>query len=173
MELEIRFACKSEEEELRDIMLSFSMDLAGDIEEHVILKEGETICAGAKLSLLDRNAFHLEVLGVRDDRRGTGAGRLLLSKLLQDPWNYCHGEPLDPDENYRVTVVSKGDAAPFYEKLGFERCSFSDLDSPYDEQCDTCPDAEKCHPVPMALMGGGRLCSTQSLYLPKFLKQEK
>lgn len=173
MELEIRFAHESEEDELREIMLSFNMDLAGDIEAHVILNEGETIIAGAKLSLIEQNTFHLEVLGVKDDQRGTGAGRLLLSKLLQDPWNYCHGEPLDPDENYRVTVVSKGGAAPFYEKLGFERCSFSDLSSPYDEQCETCPDAPTCYPVPMVFRGGGKTCSTQSSYLPKSLKQEE
>ncbi len=156
----IRFAYREEEDELREIMLSFGMDLAGDIEDHVIVIEGETISAGGRLSLIDRNTFHLEVLGVRNDRRRTGAGRLLLSRFLSDPWEYCQGEALGPDECYKITTVSRGEAVAFYAKMGFIRCDYSDLEWPYNEQCETCPDAETCKPVPMVYRGGGKECST-------------
>jgi len=157
MEATIRLAYQSEERELRDIFLFYDMDLAGDIEDHMVVKKGEKILAGGMLSLRDRCLFHLEVLAVSNDQRGTGAGRLLLSNLLQSPWLYCHGSVPDKNEIYTVTTISRGNAVPFYERFGFRRSSFPELAGPYQEQCDTCSDHRECQPVPMIFLGGERI----------------
>ena len=154
MDTSIGFANQSDENELRDILLHYSMDLAGDIEDHVIIKQDDKIAAGGKVSLIDRDLFHLEVLGVHNDQRRTGAGGLLLAEILRHPWQYCHSSALEPGETFSVSTVSRGDAVPFYTKYGFKECNFIDLATPYNEQCDTCPDQQNCQPVPMVFVGG-------------------
>ena len=154
MDTSIGFANQSEENELQEVFLYYGMDLAGDIEDHVIMKQNDKIAAGGKVSLIDRNLFHLEVLGVPSNQRRTGAGGLLLAEILRQPWQYCHSSALEPGETFRVSTVSRGDAVPFYTKFGFKECKFIDLATPFNEQCDTCPDQEICQPVPMVFVGG-------------------
>lgn len=154
MDFKLKFASQMQAKQLRNIFLDYDMDLAGEIEEHVILMQAEIVLAGGMLSLTDRNTFHLKVLGVREDKKGTGAGGLLLSELLRNPWYYAHSSAPNPKEPFQVTTVARGEAARFYARYGFRSCGFSELDWPYNEQCDSCLERERCQPVPMIYTGG-------------------
>lgn len=154
MGFEIKFASPTQKEIIRQLFLDYDMDLAGEIEDHVILMQAETVLAGGMLSQIDRKAFHLEVLGVRKDKKGTGAGGMLLSELLRNPWHYSRSSAPPTQEPFQVTTVARGEAVRFYAKYGFRPCSFAELDWPYNEQCDSCLEREKCQPVPMIYNGG-------------------
>jgi N-acetylglutamate synthase-like GNAT family acetyltransferase len=144
----VTLAEKTDEEEVRTLLLEQGLDICGAIEDHVLIKSQEQICAAGKLNQTSTDKFHLEVLGVRKDMIHTGVGKQLLKALINQPWRFCHST--QELENYRVTTVAKGGAEGFYEKLDFKPCSFSELDDIYIEQCDNCPDRENiCHPSPM------------------------
>jgi len=155
METTIRFACLEDEEQLKALLVGYGMDLAGEINEHVVARQGDQIIAGGMLSQIDDDVYHLEVLAVSEQWQRTGAGRLLLSKMIEAPWLYCHES--SPRENYSITTVARGDALPFYITCGFKPCSFLELTEPYAEQCDECPDRESCQPVPMILRRGDKI----------------
>jgi len=152
METTIRFACIEDEEQLKALLVGYGMDLAGEIDEHVVAQHGDQIIAGGMLSPIDDDLYHLEVFAVSDQWQRTGAGRLLLSAMIEAPWIYCRGS--SPGEIYSITTVARGDAVPFYSSCGFKPCSFLELTTPYDEQCDICPDRENCQPVPMIFRRG-------------------
>lgn len=151
---EIRFAVGDEEEQLEALFLEYEMGLAGDIEEHVLLKRGEQILAGAMLTWVDDDKFHLPLFAVAKDGRGQGQGRRLLQQLLKAPQKYCRSHPGESKGFHLVTTVAKGSAAGFYRKNGFETCQFSQLAPPFSLQCDRCPEKEECNPVAMVFSGG-------------------
>lgn len=152
MDTTIRFARHEDEEQLRDLLVSYDMDLAGPIEDHVVAQHGDLIIAGGMLSRLDRDLFHLEVFAVSDLWQRTGAGRLLLSRMVESPWLYCNDAA--PREAYAISTVARGDAVPFYTSCGFEPMSFMELAPPYDQQCGQCPNQKGCQPAPMIFRRG-------------------
>ncbi|CQR70887.1 acetyltransferase [Sporomusa ovata DSM 2662] len=146
---EIVFATSEDEAELQDLFTGYGMGLAGDIEEHVLVKTDNKVLAGAMLAQLDTSFFHLLVFAVNEAGRNTGIGSQLLQEMIKNPEKYCQ-TPFDSNDSlYKVTTVAKGDAVRFYEKNGFVACDFSELAEPYDEQCLECPDKEDCKPVAM------------------------
>jgi N-acetylglutamate synthase-like GNAT family acetyltransferase len=145
----IEFATELDIEETQELLTDIGLGLSGDIEDHVVIREDGMVGAAGKLQQTDINRFHLEVLGVRDDHHGDGLGTLFLSTLTSAPWNYCQPLAMPVSGQYAVTCVAKGDAAHFYEKLGFKPYAFSMLAAKYYEQCDNCPDREECQPLPM------------------------
>lgn len=148
---EIAFATSKDEEELQELFTSYGMGLAGDIEEHVLVKTDNQVLAGAMLSQIDTNFFHLLVFAVREDGRNSGIGSQLLQGLLRTPEKYCRYPVDSTGHSYKITTVAKGDAVHFYEKNGFSACDFSKLAEPYDAQCLECPDQEDCKPVAMIM----------------------
>lgn len=148
----IRYAGPEDEEPLRDLLLHYDMDLAGAIDEHVLVQEDERIIAGGMLSQVKDDRYHLEVLAVRDEQRRTGAGRLLLSAMMGAPWQYCRAA--SPGAVYSITLVARGDVVPFYSKCGFEPCSFLELAAPHRLKCTECPDKQSCQPTPMIFRRG-------------------
>jgi N-acetylglutamate synthase-like GNAT family acetyltransferase len=154
-EMEILFAQPKDEEELRAILIEHHMDIAGNVEEHVILKQDGVILAGGKVSELEDDLYHLEVFGVKQDVRGSGAGTMLLTRMVGEPWKYSLSPATGGKEKYRITTVARGEAVNFYKKCGFEPYSFSELAWPYSEQCDDCPERDECNPIPMIYKGGG------------------
>ncbi|QOX78075.1 GNAT family N-acetyltransferase [Trichlorobacter lovleyi] len=149
MPYEIRFADSADAEVLQGIFLESDMDLAGEIEEHIVISTGDRIIGGGMLTQTDQDLFHLIVFAISEHERTHGLGRLLLDKLLQQPWDFCHGGSMPGGGSYQVTTVAKGKSAGFYGKLGFVSCGFSDLAAPFAGQCDDCPEAADCHPVAM------------------------
>lgn len=149
MKQEIVFATGDAEEELESLFFEYGMGLAGNVEEHIIVKDGRQIIAGALVAPIDNSLFHLSVLAVRNGGCNRGIGSHLLQEVIHHPEKYCSGTAQLNDYAYRVTTVARGAAADFYKKNGFIPCTFSELGYPYSEQCKACPDENDCHPVPM------------------------
>lgn len=149
MQFEIVFAHDSAEEAMRGILQSSDMDIAGEVQDHVLIKQGNEIYGVGMLAQTDRDEFHLVVLGVRQDGRRGGTGGQLIRELLRNPWQYCRDAVGTLTADYRVTTVSKGPSAGFYAKQGFRACEFQEIAEPYRGQCAECPELEVCGPVPM------------------------
>jgi len=156
MSKKILFAQQEDENELREILLGYGMDISGDIEEHLVLKEDEKVLAGGKLSELQERHFYLELIGVKQGCQGQGLGGILLDEMIKNPWKSCK-YPLseqDPEQGFVITTIARGEAAGFYQKYGFAPCTFAEIPEPYREQCIDCPDREQCGEIPMIFIGG-------------------
>ena len=151
---EILFAEEDAEVELRGILIDSNMDIAGEIQEHVLIKKDGEIIGGGMLSQTGAAVYHLLVFAVRESARKHGIGSILLKELISRPWRYCLNSTGAIDGAYKVTTAAKGKSAPFYQKNGFVPCEFSELADPFRDQCRECPDLEDCNPVPMVYAGG-------------------
>lgn len=145
----ISFAGPADEDKLRGMLTATGMDLAGEVEEHVVFREGAEILAGGRLYQADEDLFHLLVFAVAERERGRGTGRRLLRELCERPWEYCRDAAEPPGRSYRITTVAKGGAAAFYKCCDYRECEVSLLPPPFDRQCEDCPDREQCGPVAM------------------------
>ncbi len=67
--------------------------------------------------------------------RGRGVGRTLMEDALRR-----HGE---------LRLVSRGVAVPFYRALGYESCSWDEIDEGVSEDCAHCSWRDECGPLPM------------------------
>lgn len=149
MNHEIAFATCEEEDQLLEILMDSNMEIAGDIQDHVVIKRDDEILGGGMLTETSPGVYHLIVFAVKDTVRNCGIGRLLLKEMVKTPWMYCKNCDTDSLPAYKVTTVAKGESAQFYEKIGFRACDFSDLAEPFCEQCIGCPDIKACNPVAM------------------------
>jgi N-acetylglutamate synthase-like GNAT family acetyltransferase len=149
----IRFATRRDQKKLQEICVAAGMDLAGEVEEHVVIKQDSVLIGGAMLAQTDNDAFHLLLIAVDETYRGNGSGGRLLQALLGDPWSCCRDALDGSGKSYRVTTVARGTEAGFYRKHGFAPCDFADLADPFRDQCECCPDRDGCHPVAMRFDG--------------------
>ncbi len=152
----VTFAKPADEGELYDILADTDMGLAGDIGEHIVLREGAAIRAGGRLYQADEALFHLMVFAVAGDERGRGTGRRFLRALTAGPWLHCRGGVEPPGGSYRITTMAKGSATGFYARAGFRPCKAAQLPALFAGQCEGCPDREECGPVPMVYTGSSR-----------------
>ncbi|AHF05786.1 GNAT family N-acetyltransferase [Desulfitobacterium metallireducens] len=156
MTAEIMFADEQDEIELNEILWDYDMGIPGQAEEMLVFKkEGQTL-GGAKIVEVEENRFFLEVLGVKQAQHSQGIGRILLSEILQNPWECCK-YPLSKfqlKKPYTITTMARGSAVGFYKKMGFKNCDSLLLPQEYSEQCDFCPDKGECDPSPMIFTGG-------------------
>ncbi|WP_168205835.1 GNAT family N-acetyltransferase [Geobacter sp. FeAm09] len=150
---DIVFATDEDETELRGIFLDENMDIAGEMQEHVLIQEAGEIIGGGMLTQTGEAEFHLLVFAVKGSARSHGAGSILLRELIGQPWRYSRNGTSAPIGAYTVTTAAKGKSSGFYRKNGFVTCAFSDLAAPFDEQCRECPDRDNCNPVPMRYAG--------------------
>lgn len=153
MNYQILFASDNDEEILREILIDSDMDMAGDIQEHVLIMKDNEIWGGGMLAQTDKDVFHLLVFAVRQNARGKGIGSQLLQELIKQPWKYCLKWSGITASKYRVTTVAKGKSANFYRKNGFIACDFAALAYPFNEQCEACLDRIDCNPAAMLYAG--------------------
>lgn len=149
MDYQITFANSDAEEELRGIFLDSNMDIAGDIQEHVLIRKDDEIIGGGMLAQTNDKEFHLLVFAVKESARKHGIGRLLIEELIRQPWHYCIDGSAVLERDHKVTTVAKGESAGFYKKIGFVPCTFADLAQPFNKQCLECPEINDCNPVAM------------------------
>lgn len=67
--------------------------------------------------------------------RGYGVGAALIESAYE-----VYGE---------LRLVSRGSSTGFYERIGFEHCSWDIIDHDLTEGCIDCPMKEQCSPSPM------------------------
>lgn len=156
---EIVFANEDAEAELREILIDSDMDLAGDIQEHVLIKKDDEILGGAMMAQLEPDVFHLLVFAIKQGERNSGTGSRLLKELITLPRKYCQDSVGEFGRGYIVTTVAKGDSAKFYKKNGFIACDFSDLADPFSQQCDECPHLSACNPEALKFLGDKGDCT--------------
>ena len=106
MPFAIDFAPENAEETMRAILQSSDMDIASEVQDHVLIRKGDVIFGVGMLAQTDQDIFHLVVLGVKQDERGGGTGSRLMQELLRNPWRYCRNAVGTFTENYRVTTLS-------------------------------------------------------------------
>ncbi len=149
MSYTIGFAGPEDETGLQEIFQASEMDLAGEIQEHIVIKQGDRLIGGGMLTQTAPDSYHLIVFAISGAERTRGLGRLLLQQLLERPWDYCCAGSVPCGNSYCITTVAKGTSAGFYAKNGFLPCTFSDLYPPFHDQCQVCPDQHDCKPVAM------------------------
>jgi N-acetylglutamate synthase-like GNAT family acetyltransferase len=149
----IELAGRKDEKRLREIFLSTDMDLAGDIEDHIIIRNNGMVCGGGLVYQMNANLYHLLTIAVRRDGRRQGTGGLLLQYILGRPWACCRDTVGDERTAYRVTTVSRGSSRAFYSKNGMVDCGFDTLVPPFDHQCLTCPDVDECQSAALEYNG--------------------
>lgn len=154
MEITITFAEPADEEKLRDILLDTDMGLAGEIEDHVVLRRGSDILAGGALYQAEEDLFHLLVFAVAKKERGRGMGQRLLREISARPWDFCRGATTPKGGSFKLTTVARGEAVAFYRSCGYQACVFSLVPAPFDSQCEDCPDQMECKPAPLVFKGG-------------------
>ena len=152
MAYEIKLADNDDEVLLQEIMLASEMDLVGDIEDHVIIRDAVKLYGGALLYQLDHDLFHLLTIAVSGTERSAGLGSRLLQSLLHKPWQYCYGGIKPETAEFRVTTVARGSSRNFYLKNGFSTCSFTELKPPFATQCQNCPDDSLCQSAAMVFV---------------------
>jgi len=151
----IIFAESGDAETLAELFLDNGMYLAGEVEDHILIKDKDEIVAAAFVVAVDDNHFHLAVFAVNESKRNTKIGSRLLREILKEPQKYCRGQNSVLNNSFQITTVSKGKSVGFYEKNGFVTCDFSQLNYPYDSQCEQCPEKEDCQPVPLIFSHNG------------------
>lgn len=156
MNVKILFAERNDEEELREILWEYGMDISGEIEDHLVIKKDHKVLAGGKVIEFEEKHFFLEVIGVKQDNRAEGFGGILLGEISKNPWLCAKSMETKPDDKnaFFITTVARGEAEGFYKKYGYVPCDFNEIPLPYREQCADCPEREDCNPVPMILRGG-------------------
>ena len=153
MDYDINFARSDEEAELRGIFLDSEMDLAGELEEHVVIKARDEVIGGGLMTRTGIDTYHLTVFAVRESARGNGIGSTLIRELIRQPWKHSLNRTKAVGACFTVTTMAKGKSSGFYQKNGFAPCSPSELADPYRGQCSDCPERESCNPVPMRYLG--------------------
>ena len=149
MHTNIEFATSQAEDELQELFTAYGMSMAGDVDEHIVVKQDNKIVAGAMVAQLDNSLYHILLFAVRMDVRSQGVGSRLMQAMLRNPGRYCQPPGESSDPSYQVTTVARGTAVPFYEQNGFIACNFSELAYPFDTQCTGCSDKNRCKPVAM------------------------
>jgi N-acetylglutamate synthase-like GNAT family acetyltransferase len=145
----ITFAKSGHKKMLTELFTESGMDLAGAVEDHILLKSQDEIIAAAFVDKVEKNLFHLAVFAVNPDRRNEKIGSYLLQEILKEPQKYCRSQSSDENNFFQITTVAKGREAGFYKKHGFDICDFSQLNYPYNIQCEECPAKDDCNPMPL------------------------
>ncbi len=74
MPMTVQFATRRDKKKLREIFVAAGMDLAGKIEEHLVIKQDSILIGGAMLAQTDHDVFHLLLIAVDARCRSGGNG---------------------------------------------------------------------------------------------------
>lgn len=100
-----------------------------------VAADNDNVIFGAiRIEIAPDGSANINPVVVFDVKKGMGVGAALVKDALK---TY-------PD----LRLVARGPSVGFYERLGFERCSWDDIDPKYIRDCDECPELANCGPVP-------------------------
>jgi N-acetylglutamate synthase-like GNAT family acetyltransferase len=136
----IKAACirQGRPSDARDLVhLLASQQMATDIDpaEFIVAEVNCRLLGAARLEWTGTENAFLRPIVVAAEAQGTGLGRALMERLFA----VCS----------KISVVARGDAVPFYRRLGFTAVDWSSVPSQYREECECCGDFAQCRPMSM------------------------
>jgi len=102
--------------------------------ECLVVDTPDGVVGFARVEFFERVPY-LSPVVVTPPYQGLGVGRHLVESLLTDYPQLC--------------VVSRGEAAGFYRRLGFQPLPWGAVAAELREECDLCPERSQCCPVGM------------------------
>ena len=119
------------------VRLLESQGMATDVDpvDFVVAEVNGRLLGAARLAWVGTDDAFLRPIVVATGARGTGLGRALLERLFA----VCS----------RISVIARGDAVPFYRRLGFTAIDWSAVPSEYRDECESCDDLAQCRPMSM------------------------
>ena len=119
------------------VQLLASQRMATDIDpvDFIVAEVNCRLLGAARLEWAGTGDAFLRPIVVATEARGTGLGRALLERLFA----VCGS----------ISVIARGDAVPFYRRLGFTAMDWSSVPSEYRDECESCNDLAQCRPMPM------------------------
>jgi anaerobic selenocysteine-containing dehydrogenase/N-acetylglutamate synthase-like GNAT family acetyltransferase len=134
--LEVRNAGASDEDALTSLLFRCDMDYSGDVTDYTLIMDGTVIAACIRLENHE-GVKMIRPLAVDALYRRQGLGTYLVERSLP------------PSTDKPVVLAARGEAVLFYRTLGFEETDWDRIPRTQNEDCRSCPDFERCKPVPM------------------------
>ena len=117
-----------------DLMTAYDMVGKFATDRCVIAEREDRLIGFARVEVADGKSY-LRPIVVDRQNQDQGIGKALLQHILsQMP---C------------LTVISRGSATGFYERMGFEFADWNEIHLLFKNECAACPDLKTCKPVPM------------------------
>ncbi len=139
-EVRIRQGRPSDKRALARLLASQRMATDIDPAEFIVAEVDGRLLGAARLEWVRTDDAFLRPIVVATEARGTGLGRALLERLFAD----CS----------RISVIARGDAIPFYRRLGFTAMDWSSVPGEYRDECECCDDLAQCRPMSMMCKWG-------------------
>ena len=117
---------------LQQLMVEASMYAEVDPLECLVADTPHGVVGFARVEFFE-DVPYLRPVVVAPSYQGHGVGRRLVEGLLADYPELC--------------VVSRGEAAGFYQRLGFQELPWSVVAADHQEECNLCPERSQCCPV--------------------------
>ena len=138
----LRQAGSADEATVCALMETGGMALADDwIDGTVAVDSAGFVVGYVRVQQTDKGP-HIAPVAVRPDWQGRGVGRALMDQAVRD--------------NGPVKLVSRGEAAGFYRRIGCVEMGFDEISGELEEDCQHCPDREVCQPVAFSYAGEER-----------------
>ena len=134
-QVRIRQGCPSDGHALVRVLASHYMGTDIDPVDFVVAEVDGRMLGAARLEWVGTDEAFLRPIVVATEARGMGLGRALLERLF----GVCSG----------ISVIARGDAVPFYRRLGFTVKDWSSVPGEYRDECEYCEDRAECRPMPM------------------------
>ena len=112
------------------------MDNLPSLDHVTVAANADDQCIGfLRLAFSEAGIAHINPVVTYSEWRGYGVGRALV-----DDARAHHDE---------IRLVARGGSIGFYRLLGFKEIPWSDIAPGVTEECDGCPLADECGPLPM------------------------
>ena len=131
----IRQGLPSDGRELVNLLASQEMATDIDPLDFIVAEANSRLLGAARLEWAGTDEAYLRPIVVAAEAQGTGLGRALMERLFA----VCS----------RISVVARGDAVPFYRRLGFTAVDWSSVPGQYRDECKCCGDFAQCRPMSM------------------------
>ena len=130
----IRQAAESDRPAIEELLAAVEMSGEVEAEAYLVAEQDQSIVGAGRLEWAGGEAY-LRAIAVQPGRQGAGIGAALVKRLIA-------GES-------QVKVVSRGSAAPFFRRLGFQAADWAVIDPVYQGECEGCSDRDSCQPQPL------------------------
>ena len=135
--IHIRKGNSSDQQSLKELLAFHQMETDVDPSEFYVAETNGKLLGAVRLEWPAADHAYLRPIAVVSREKGRGIGRALLEKIFLE----CS----------RVSVVARGEAVPFYLRLGFIPIDWETVPDSYRRECELCEERKQCRAVPMSL----------------------